>query len=125
MARLCKSEVAARQSTRLVFLAVSSLAVVTLFSIEHVFAQVGGAPVVTETGKAESGGQATTVQQRSKSPAQDPQKVQEAPYPGGPGRRVEEAPYPGTIGGKEELQRQKRLPGASGGISVDPPAPVR
>ncbi|HET7679146.1 MAG TPA: hypothetical protein VFK79_03310 [Xanthobacteraceae bacterium] len=123
MTRPCYLQTAARQSARLVFLALSGLALLTIFAAERAFAQAEGAPVVTETGKAQSGRQ-TTGQEGSNRPAQEPQKVEEAPYPGGPGRRVEEAPYPGTLGGTGELQRLKRSPGSSdsGGTSIDPPA---
>jgi hypothetical protein len=112
---------AAQHSARPVFVTLCGLALTAAFSAERVFAQSQGAPIVSETGKAQSGGQTTTGQQRSNSRAQDPQKVEEAPYPGGPGRRVEEAPYPGTLGGTEELQRLKRNP-SSGGTSTDQPA---
>jgi len=96
------------------------LALVTIFPAKSAFAQAQGAPVVTETGKAQSGGQTTITQQRSNSRAQDRQKIEEAPYPGGSGRRVEEAPYPGTLGGTEELQRLKRNPKARGSSSDQP-----
>jgi hypothetical protein len=123
MTRPCYLEAADRQSARLVFLVVSGLALLTIFATDRVFAQAGGAPVVIETGKAQSGRQ-TTGQERSKRPAQDRREIEEAPYPGGPGRRVEEAPYPGTLGGTGELQRLKRSPGSSssGGTLIDPPA---
>jgi hypothetical protein len=121
MKSLSRFEAAARQSAKPVFLAFSGLALVTIFPAERAFAQAANAPTISETGKAQSGGQTTTGQQRSNSRAQESQKVEEAPYPGGPGRRVEEAPYPGTLGGTEELQRLKRNP-SSGGTPTDQPA---
>jgi len=121
MASIHRLLAAARRSAKPVFVTLCGLALMAAFSAERVFAQSQGAPAVSETGKAQSGGQTTTGQQRSNSRAQDPQKIEEAPYPGGPGRRVEEAPNPGTLGGTEELQRLKRNPN-SGGTSTDQPA---
>jgi hypothetical protein len=110
MARLFRLEAARGASP--VFLVLCGMAMMTVFPNQHAFAQMQGAPIAGESGKAQSGGQTPTGRQ-----------VEEAPYPGGPGRRVEEAPRPGTLGSTEELQRLKGSPATAGsGSSTDQPA---
>jgi hypothetical protein len=120
MARLFRLEAAARRGARPVFLVLCGMAMMTAFPAERAVAQTQGAPIAGESGKAQSGGQTATGQQRSSTRAQDPQRVEEAPYPGGPGRRVEEAPYPGSSGGRVE---EAPYPGGPGRRVEEAPRP--